>query len=192
MSKSDRVLGTPPTNMSAKNLNSSVDSSRRLFLVQAAGAAAGGAALGAVLPLPLSAATSQGDADPILAAIAAHKLAFANVISAICVQDVVEDEIQKEKCRRSEDVNPRWIEAQKVVSLAWRAEESAAIELVIVRPTTVAGTIALLNYAISADRDGETWPQEVVADDGETIRSWHHFLVQNLAELLPGLMRESA
>jgi hypothetical protein len=48
MAKADRVLSTPPTNTSAITPKSS----RRGFLVQAAGVAAGGAAIGAGLPLP--------------------------------------------------------------------------------------------------------------------------------------------
>jgi hypothetical protein len=48
MAKADRVLSTPPTNTSA----TTPKSSRRGFLVQAAGVAAGGAAIGAGLPLP--------------------------------------------------------------------------------------------------------------------------------------------
>jgi hypothetical protein len=50
MTKADRVLSTPPTNTSATNPKSS----RRGFLVHAAGVAAGGAAIGAGLPLPVA------------------------------------------------------------------------------------------------------------------------------------------
>jgi hypothetical protein len=48
MTQADRVHSTPPTNTSA----TTPKSSRRGFLVQAAGVAAGGAAIGAGLPLP--------------------------------------------------------------------------------------------------------------------------------------------
>jgi hypothetical protein len=48
MTQADSVLSTPPTNTSA----TTPKSSRRGFLVQAAGVAAGGAAIGAGLPLP--------------------------------------------------------------------------------------------------------------------------------------------
>jgi hypothetical protein len=54
MTQADRVLSTPPTNTSA----TIPQSSRRGFLVQAAGVAAGGAALGAGLPLPAPAAST--------------------------------------------------------------------------------------------------------------------------------------
>jgi hypothetical protein len=67
MTQADRVLSTPPTNTS----------SRRNFLAQAAVVAAGGAALGVVLPLPVSAGDSLRVPDPILAAIETHKAAAA-------------------------------------------------------------------------------------------------------------------
>jgi hypothetical protein len=54
MIQADRVHSTPPTNTSAPT----PQSSRRGFLVQAAGVAAGGAALGAGLPLPAPAAST--------------------------------------------------------------------------------------------------------------------------------------
>jgi hypothetical protein len=65
MTQADSVHSTPPTNTSATQPRSS----RRAFLVQAAGVAAGGAALGAGLPLPAPAATP----DPIFAAIERHR-----------------------------------------------------------------------------------------------------------------------
>jgi hypothetical protein len=61
MTQADPRHSTPPTNTSATNPSSS----RRGFLVQAAGVAAGGAALGAGLPLPAPAATHTLDAELI-------------------------------------------------------------------------------------------------------------------------------
>jgi hypothetical protein len=62
MAKADRVLSTPPTNTSA----TTPKSSRRSFLVQAAGVTAGGAAIGAGLPLPAPSVAAQPlDADLI-------------------------------------------------------------------------------------------------------------------------------
>jgi hypothetical protein len=51
--------------------------------------------------------------------------------------------------------------------------------------------MALLEYSISADQDGETWPQSLLSGDGETGGSWHRFLIQNLTEVLPGLLRST-
>ena len=72
MIQADSVHSTPPTNTSA----TSPQSSRRGFLVQAAVVAAGGAAIGAGCRAsyrPLTAQSSAADADPILAAIEAHR-----------------------------------------------------------------------------------------------------------------------
>jgi hypothetical protein len=155
--------------------------SRRRFLSAAATLAAGSAASG--LAIPPAFAT-----DPIFAAIEAHKAAFVRVIAAIDVEHAVQAEIPKGPTKWSD---PRLIDSRKATSAAWEVEGDAASELVNVHPTTMAGVIALLDYAISADRDGETWPRELLADDGETDRSWHYFLIQNLKEILPGLLRET-
>jgi hypothetical protein len=59
MAKADCVHSTPPTNTSAPT----PQSSRRGFLVQAAAAATGGAAIGAGLPLPAPAAVTAQICD---------------------------------------------------------------------------------------------------------------------------------
>jgi hypothetical protein len=174
MTQANRVHSTPPTN---------TPTSRRHFLSTAATLAAGGAALG--LSIPPALATD----DPIFVAIDAHKAAFARVIAAIDVDQAIEAAIPAGMRLQIHKTDERWLESGKAVSAAWDAEGDAAIELVNVHPTTLPGVMALLNYAISADRDGETWPRELLSDDGESVRSWHHFLIQNLAEILPGLLR---
>jgi hypothetical protein len=171
MTQADRVLSTPPTN---------APTSRRRFLSTAAALAAGGAALAVAIPPAL--ATD----DPIFIAIEAHKAAFARVISAIDVEQAAEAATPKGMRKTDE----RYLESGEAVSAAWEAEGDAAIELVTVLPTTMTGVLALLDYAISADTDGETWPRDLLSDDGETGGSWHHFLIRNLTEILPGLLRE--
>ena len=175
MTQADSVLSTPRTN---------TPTSRRRFLSTAAALAAGGAALG--LAIPPAFATD----DPIFVAIEAHKAAFAHVIAAIDIEQAVEASIPKEMRSQIHETDERWLESGKAVSAAWEAEGDAAIELVNVHPTTMAGVVALLEYAISADRDGETWPRDLLSGDGETGGSWHHFLILNLTEILPGLLPE--
>jgi hypothetical protein len=68
MIQADRVLSTPPTNTSATNPKSS----RRGFLVQAAGVAAGGAAIGAGLPLPTPPTTAAHTLDAELIELGAR------------------------------------------------------------------------------------------------------------------------
>jgi hypothetical protein len=172
MTQADSVHSTPPTN---------TPTSRRRFLSTAATLAAGGAALGLAIPPAL--ATD----DPIFVAIEAHKAAFARVIAAIDIEQAVEATTPKGMHKTDE----RYLESGEAVSAAWEAEGDAAIELVTVLPTTMAGVMALLDYAISADTDGETWPRDLLSGDAETGGSWYHFLIQNLTEILPDLLRET-
>ena len=65
MTQADSVLSTPPP----------ITSSRRKFLAQAAGVAAGGAALGMALPLPVSVGASEGVPVAILEVIERHRRA---------------------------------------------------------------------------------------------------------------------
>src|SRR6266850_8549082 len=73
-----------------------VDSSRRGFLAQAAAVAAGGAAVGMALPLPVSAEDYGRVPDPILGLIEAHKAAHAVVCSAFDAVSAVEEELLSE------------------------------------------------------------------------------------------------
>jgi hypothetical protein len=171
MTQADSVHSTPPTNTPT----------RRRFLSTAATLAAGGAALGLAIPPAL--ATD----DPIFVAIEAHKAAFARVIAAIDVEQAAEAATP----RGMRETDEHYLRAGEAVSAAWEAEGDAAIELLNVYPTTMAGVMALLEYSISADRDGETWPRHLLSDDGETGGSWHKFLIQNLREILPDLFRET-
>jgi hypothetical protein len=141
------------------------------------------AAPAVALTIPPALATND---DPIFAAIEAHKAAFERVRGAVDIEYAIEAATPKGMRKNDQ----RYLEARKATSAAWESEGDAAIELLNVRPETMAGVVALLEYAVSADRDGETWPPELLADDGESVRSWHHLVIQNLAEILPGLLRE--
>lgn len=183
------------TAMPAGLAGSSAQSSRRNFLAQAAAAVAGGAAIGATLPLPGSAGASERVPDPIYAAIEAHKAARAAFEGAVRQHSVFERELSKDKRRSTIDVweetivetdDPRWIDCERSVIRFMDAETEAACVLVNVLPTTVAGVLALLRYAVEADTDGEGWPPVLESDDGQT-RSWRHLLLANLAEILPEL-----
>jgi hypothetical protein len=196
MAQADRVHSTPPINTSAINPSSRADTSRRGFLAQAAGVAAGGAALGAGLPLPAPAATPEGVPDPILAAIENHKAVYRSLTEAVHNNGDLEQLLPRDKRQSHIDAwdenivatdDPRWIESERGLSAAYDSEMDVAAELVTVLPTTPAGLLALLEYAVSADRDGELWP-DLQSDDGKRTRSWHYFLIENLSEILPGFV----
>jgi hypothetical protein len=170
------------------------DASRRRFLSQAAGVAAGSAALSLAPTIPSSAKASQGLPDRILGAIDVHKAARAALDHVLMAQTSLETELPRDKRRSNivlyeenifETDDPRWIEAERAVMWAFEAEESAAIALVCTQPTTKAGMLALLQYALAADTDGDGWPRELQSDDGKIIRSWHYFLLECLSVALP-------
>jgi hypothetical protein len=162
---------------------------RRTFLAQAAGVSA--------LALVVGPAFAEA-VDPIFVAIGLHRAAAVAVRAQVDVHCELERELPRnvressvtsweEKIVETDD--PRWIESEHGVAAAFNAETEAACTLVNVLPTTIAGVVALLQYAVSADTDGQTWPDDLLADEaGNRSRSWHHFLVANLAEILPGMV----
>jgi hypothetical protein len=147
---------------------------------------------------PLAAANaSPAIADPIFGAIEAHKAEVVALNSKLSARSKLERELPHDK--RESTVNafeekivatddPRWIECERAVMRSFDAETDAACALVTVRPTTIAGVLALLHYATAADTDGELWPPELQSDDGAKTRSFHYFLIESLVEVLPGMV----
>ena len=128
-------------------------------------------------------------ADPIFAAIEAHKAARAIVYSAIDPVEAREKHLAGEGKRgRDREGDTQLEECKAALSRAFECETEAACSLVSEQPTTMAGVMALLQYAIAADTDGEGWPSDLVSDDDGKTRSWHFFLIESLAEVLPGMV----
>jgi hypothetical protein len=131
---------------------------RRTFLVQAASG----------LVLAATAGTAMGSTiDPIFAAIENHKAANRDVEAVVSEHSRLEAILPRDKCKSSinaweekivETDDPRWIENECAVRQSFEAETDAACVLVSICPTTIAGVIALLRYANTADKDGEAWP----------------------------------
>lgn len=153
---------------------------RRAFVVGSAGAA--------VAPTALAAMNQQ---DPIFAAIGAHRAATAGVYATIEAHTSLEMELPREKKKSIVSVcgeeivatdDPRWVDCQRAVLRAWEAQDDAAVALLNIRPTTMAGVTALLRYAVEAD--GVGWPDELVTAEGDH-RSWHQLLVEKVAAALP-------
>jgi hypothetical protein len=153
---------------------------------------------GVALTLPAAAAPAAlaGSlvADPIFAAIEVHRAATAAAYAAMRAHGVLEAEIPRDK-RQSvitvweetivETDDPRWIDSQRAVMTAWSAQDDAAVELLNVAPTTLAGVTALLRYAVEANVDDMGFPDKLLSSDGHTERSWHHLLVENVAAAIP-------
>jgi hypothetical protein len=182
MTKADSVLSTPPTNTSAKQ-------SRRSIL----GAIAAGSAVLAIAPTtPSPAKDSQRVPDPILEAIKAHKDAYAAFEAAVRVNFALDEEVPKERRRSSitvwetrivETDDPRWIAAERAVSECSENETAASIMLINVKPTTLTGAAALLEYVAQHERRGDAWPDELV-DDDDLATSFFRELCQNIAAVL--------
>jgi hypothetical protein len=161
---------------------------RRCFLSTAVGIAAGSTAL--ALANPVLAAAN----DPIFAAIEAHKaarLAFENAVSR---GSALEQELPREKTRSwiavweeaiVETDDPRWIDSVREVHHASHAATDAAYALASIAPTTMAGVVGLLQYAISVRP--EEWPEGVESDDDTETRPWHYFLIETLIAILPAM-----
>jgi hypothetical protein len=197
MIQAESVHSTPPTNTSAPT----PQSSRRGFLVQAAGAVAGGAALGAGLPLPASpAAPVQGgddEADPILAAIEAHRAALAAHDEAVGIENSLEVSLpddQHQSCMRVgeekivETDDPRWIAAVRARWDASEAMDDLAIDLLHIEPSTVDGIDALLRHF--ADQDEGLFPDSIYNDDG-SAEAFGASLVRHAADALRKIARPS-
>jgi hypothetical protein len=137
-------------------------------------------------------------ADPIFQAIEVHKaarLAFEDASSRACA---LEQELPREKTRSwitvwEEEIvetdDPRWIDSVREVNRTSDAATDAAYALANVAPTTIAGVVALLQYAISIQP--EEWPEGVQSDDDTETRPWHCFLIEMLIAVLPGLAVQS-
>jgi hypothetical protein len=146
------------------------------------------------LPIPEAAAVfvPAPRPDPILAALEAHKQAVAAYNGKIHEQDALEAAIPSEKRQSNsageivETDDPRWIKFQKDVDRLADAEMKAECELANVAPMSIAGVIALLDYAVEVER--ELGFREIYHDPDEPNqkrgRSWYYFVNRNLADYL--------
>lgn len=173
-----------------------VVSSRRGFLAKAAVVAAGGAALGVALPLPVSAGSPERVPDPILATIERHRRAYRDWMDSYG-EDELEDLIPEARMQSSlckalyrdpdwkiEGDDPRWIAHIENACRTSAEHDEASIALVSFDTITVAGAAALLDYVKDHDaKDWESWPE---LEDPETgrLHSWHYFLAANLADAM--------
>jgi hypothetical protein len=170
-------------------MTNSTNTTRRGFLSTAAALAVSAAVANAAnAPSP----------DPIFEAIEVHKaarLAFENAVSR---GSALDEELPSEKTRSwitvweqtiVETDDPRWIDSVHEVHRTSDAETDAAYALANIAPTTMAGVVGLLQYAISIRP--EEWPEGVQSDDDTETRPWHYFLIEMLIAVLPGMALQS-
>jgi hypothetical protein len=163
--------------------------------------AAGGVAFGAGLPLPASPATTaqsgDAEADPIYAAIEAHRRAIAAHGEAVETEMALEVSLPEDQ--RQSDIkvweekivetdDPRWL---AVVRARWEASNSMddlAIDLLNTEPATVAGIEALLRYFV--DQEEGLFPEDVSHDDGSE-GAFGTYLVRHAADALGEIARSN-
>jgi hypothetical protein len=130
MTQADRVHSTPPTNTSALP----ADPSRRGFLAQAA------VALGAALPLPVSAGDAERVPDPIYAAIEKHRQAVAAHDATTAIRAAFND------VKLNDERRTQLAVLEAAVDGAWDRLDEAGTTLVNTDPTTLAGILAVCRY----------------------------------------------
>jgi hypothetical protein len=149
MAKATSVYSTPPTNTPISQVDATGATSRRRFLSQAAGVAAGGTvlALATVSPQPAVAAPA-GTLDPVFSLIEAHRTAYAAYLVALA---------EHTKLDRLGDPD-----AYLISEAPCDAQMDAFIDLIQTAPTTFAGLQAWAAY-LDEIRIVEGWMFEEAA-----------------------------
>jgi hypothetical protein len=191
-----RLTRLRPTNFSTfgkREIRMTItNTTRRGFLSTAAALAAS-----AAVAIPANAADASTP-DPIFEAIEAHKAARLALENAVSRGSALEQELPREKTRSwitvwEEEIvetdDPRWIDSVREVNRTSDAATDAAYALANVAPTTMAGVVGLLQYAISFPP--EEWPEGVQSDEDTETRPWHTFLIETLIAVLPGMAVQS-
>lgn len=134
--------------------------------------------------------------DPIFAAIENHKAALSALKAGLDVMYALEAELPKELRRSNvasweeviiETDDPRWIECEKKVYALFEADQEAAIGLIDVEPTTLAGLATLMRHVAAYEATGNYWPsglQEEGDRPSAIGNDWEVYLHRNIAELL--------
>jgi hypothetical protein len=132
MTQADRVLSTPPTNTPISQGYPEAVTSRRRFLSQAAGVAAGGAAMAlAAIPPATAASAPTSPLDAIYGLIETHRAAHAAHLVVCDGQD-----------RLEQMGGP----SSDVAEGPCNADMDAIHELIQTAPTTLAGLVAWAAY----------------------------------------------
>jgi hypothetical protein len=85
--------------------------------------------------------------------------------------------------------DPRSIDSVREIDRTSDAATDAAYGLASIAPTTMAGVVGLLQYAVSIQP--EEWSEGVQSDDDTETRPWHYFMIEMLIAVLPGMAMQS-
>jgi hypothetical protein len=137
--------------------------------------------------------------DPIIAAIEAHRRAYAVTRAAFERRSAVEDEFAagvRVPAGEAEN-DPQWIAANDAAGEALSVQDDLAVRLLETHPTTIAGAAALLTYYVDAvtttqpeivfpELDGNGRPFESKSID-ELGRDFAYFIICNVAAALSNM-----
>jgi hypothetical protein len=154
--------------------------------------------------LELPAGTAIGsDVDPALVLIEEHKRSIAAVDRLLDVLEELGQEIPASARRSEWDVSgltiipsddERWKKAQRQHRYEFYHSDEIAMRMLSVRPTTLEGAVALLEYATHHLDQGYLWPDDLSSvdekrgDGQEHERTWLYFLNRNLAASIERLV----
>ena len=179
MTQADSVHSTPPTNAPISETHPVDTPSRRRFLSQAAGVAAGGAVLALAAIPPATAANAPASLlDSAFALIAKKRAADIAHIKAIEHTDTFPVGDHSDACLD-----------------AWAAQEEACDyahnvdwEFATTKPTTIAGVAAMLRFANELEDAGDEWPNsDAIGADG-----WHYQLRKTMAAAIEDIIHQNA
>jgi hypothetical protein len=132
--------------------------------------------------------------DPIIAAIEAHRRAYAETCAAYERRNAVEDELM---AAGEAESDPQWIAADDAAGEALAVQDDLALKLLETQPTTIAGAAALLTYYVDAvttaqpeivfpELDGKGRPFESKSIDVPR-RDFAYFIIRNVAAALSNM-----
>jgi hypothetical protein len=137
--------------------------------------------------------------DPIIAAIEAHRRAWARTRAAFENQSAVENElVAGARVPAGEAENdPQWIAANAAVGEALAVQDDLAVKLLETQPTTIVGAAALLTYYVDVvtttqpdvafpELDGNGQPFESKSIN-EPRRDFSYFMIRNVAAALSNM-----
>jgi hypothetical protein len=198
MIQADRVHSTPPTNTTISRNDTP---SRRSFLSQAAGVAAGGTvlALATIPPAPAADALAGAAKKPeaILGLIADHKAAIAATDDAMRHYGDLEQTVPEDRRRgdffggKVEEVatdDPLWRAACQRFNDAFRKSDDIALAMLDTPINSIEALVALMAYAGEHSEQGFLWPDEIVDESvDDKPRDWERWVLIKAAATMRSL-----
>ncbi len=133
----------------------------------------------ASLPALAIPAAAMAGPDPIFAAIDDHRRLYEKLNSLAHRHGELERSIPAERrvayhvedrgTDAGKNDDPRWTAFQDDYWACSDAEQTSAIELLNIKPTTLQGVAALLLYARDHEISGAEWPDHLVDDGGDLV-----------------------